>query len=74
MKLRFPYTRERPQAGDPPPAITVQLSGPLASTPLGACVEEGLNKVARATPVQSEFSGGTVSFRRVFPLKADAAK
>ncbi len=69
--LQFPNTRQAPPPGAQPPAITVNLRGAVARTPVGACVEEALNRAARSTPVPDS-SAGSVTFYRSFPLEPDA--
>ena len=74
IALVFPDTRKAPEPGAPPPAISVRLNGPLAGTPLARCVEQEVTRVAAAATPLADFPGGSVTFRRTFPLDATAAK
>jgi hypothetical protein len=70
----FPATKRTPGPGAPAPAITIRTSGPVAATPVGVCVQEAMEPLARATPVFQQFPGGSVTFRRTFPLEPDAGR
>jgi RNA polymerase sigma-70 factor (ECF subfamily) len=72
VRLWFPVTRTPPQPGAPPPAIEPLVKGDLASTPVGACVQAAMNRIAAGTPVFRDFQGGSVTFARHFPLQPDA--
>ena len=74
VAILFPDTKRAPQPGAPAPAITIVLRGSLASTPLGSCVQEALDRVARATPLLGQSSAASVTFHRSFPLEPDAGR